>query len=80
MSERILQGLHALSNAAGSAAPPPAAARCYPRHHRPPPTPPPHPNLHPAYLQRLVEERFCDTPGLPCILVTGKGVPDLATR
>ena len=32
----------------------------------------------PTHLQRLAEERFFDQ--VPCILVTGKGVPDLATR
>ena len=31
-----------------------------------------------ARPQRLAEERFFDH--VPCILVTGKGVPDLATR
>lgn len=35
--------------------------------------------VHPPPLpQRLVSQRFFDR--LPCIIVTGKGVPDLATR
>jgi len=29
-------------------------------------------------MQRLLQQRFFDT--APCILVTAKGVPDLATR
>lgn len=32
----------------------------------------------PPRVQRLVQQRFFDA--VPCILATGKGVPDLATR
>jgi meiotic recombination protein SPO11 len=42
------------------------------------PTSPPLPPLAISALQRLVAERFFDS--LPCIIVCGKGMPDMATR
>lgn len=57
--------------------PHPLAPACACPHWHLPPLPPALP-LSPCLPQRLIQQRFFDA--LPCVLVTGKGVPDLATR